>query len=180
MTTVLLPDETHCRSELGAILYRDRKIYAFSAEILDVHEATGIFGHVSYKIGIKMDPVDIHRYEFRQFDIHSRFRDLHRLHQQLSTIHKQLYLKDTFPRFAETKLFGSTSAETIEERKKAIVEFLNFVLRNDVLCKARVFQAFIDSSREKSPEPPTSEPVVAPAEEPKNSSVVLQMEDELD
>lgn len=56
----------------------------------------------------------------------------------------QLYLKDTFPGFAPAKIMGSTTQETIEERKKAIVTFLNFVLKNSVLCKARVFQAFFD------------------------------------
>lgn len=45
-------DETHCRSELGVILYRDRKVYAFSAEILDVTEPASFFGHVDYKVGI--------------------------------------------------------------------------------------------------------------------------------
>lgn len=94
----------------------------------------------------KMEPVDIHKFEWRRFDFTTRFRELNRLHQQLQLIHKQLYLKDNFPTFANTKLFGSTDKETIEERKNAITVFLNFVLKNDVLCKARVFQSFVDVS----------------------------------
>lgn len=50
--SVLLPDETHCRSELGGILYRERKAYAFSAEVLSVSEPESFFGHVEYEIGI--------------------------------------------------------------------------------------------------------------------------------
>ncbi|KAI6189976.1 PX domain protein [Aphelenchoides bicaudatus] len=156
-SSVLLPDETHCRSELGVILYRDRKSYAFSAEILEITEPASFFGHVDYKVGINMEPVDIHKFESRRFDLVTRFRDINRLYQQLHLIHKQLYLKDSFPSFAETKLFGSTDKETIEERKDAILAFLNFILKNDVLCKARVFQTFIDTGREKSPEAQTSE-----------------------
>jgi hypothetical protein len=157
---------------LGAILYRDRKVYAFSAQILEVTEPSSFFGHVDYKVGICMDPVD-HlggKFEWRRFDFTTRFRDLYRLHQQLQLIHKQLYLKDIFPPFSETKIFGSTDKTTIEERKQAIINFLNFVLKNDVLCKARVFQAFIEvssksqdsislffqSGREKSPEAPST------------------------
>ncbi|KAI6186538.1 PX domain protein [Aphelenchoides besseyi] len=180
MSTVLLPDETHCRSELGAILYRDRKNYAFSAQILEVTEPGGFFGHVEYKIGICMDPVNVHQFEWRRFDLTTRFRDVHRLHQQLSTIHRQLYLKDKIPEMSSPKLFGSTAAETIEERKRTIVQFLNFVLRNDVLCKARIFQSFVDSSREKSPEPSTSEPPVELTNETKQSPPGQPIEDELD
>ncbi|CAD5224777.1 unnamed protein product [Bursaphelenchus okinawaensis] len=146
--SVLLPDESHCRSDIGAILYRDRKIYAFSAEINEVSEPSSIFGYVEYKIGISMDPTDVCNYDRRLFELTTRFRDLNKLYQQLSTIHKQLYLKDVFPQFAPTKLMGSNTSETIEERKTAIVNFLNFVLRSTVLCKARVFQAFIDSAKE--------------------------------
>jgi hypothetical protein len=93
-----------------------------------------------------MEPVDIHKFEWRRFELVTRFRDLRRLHQQLQLIHKQLYLKDNFPGFADTKIFGSTDKDTIEERKNSIIGFLNFVLKNDVLCKARVFQSFIDVS----------------------------------
>ncbi|KAI6213478.1 hypothetical protein M3Y94_00155500 [Aphelenchoides besseyi] len=78
------------------------------------------------------------------------------------------------------KLFGSTAAETIEERKRTIVQFPNFVLRNDVLCKARIFQTFVDSSREKSPEPSSSEPPVELTNDTKQSPPTQPIEDELD
>ncbi|CAD5231755.1 unnamed protein product [Bursaphelenchus xylophilus] len=153
--SVLLPDESHCRSDIGAILYRDRKIYAFSADIIEVTEPNSIFGYVEYKIGISMDPIDVCNYDRRIFELTTRFRDLNRLYQQVSTIHKQLYLKDNVPLFAPTKLVGSNTPETIEERKTAITNFLNFVLRSTVLCKARVFQTFIDSSKEVPSDSPT-------------------------
>lgn len=56
----------------------------------------------------------------------------------------QLYLKDTFPNFVEGKLFGSAAPETISERRRAIEVFLNFVLKSEVLCKARTFQTFLE------------------------------------
>ncbi|KAI6186524.1 hypothetical protein M3Y98_00141900 [Aphelenchoides besseyi] len=89
-------------------------------------------------------------------------------------------LHDRITAISSPKLFGSTAAETIEERKRTIVQFLNFVLRNDVLCKARIFQSFVDSSREKSPEPSTSEPPVELTNETKQSPPGQPIEDELD
>lgn len=83
-------------------------------------------------------------YEPRRFSLTSRFKELNRLYGQLSTIHKQLYLKGTFPNFVDARLFGTTAPETIAERRRAIESFLNFVLDSDVLRKARVFQAFIE------------------------------------
>ena len=52
-SSVLLPEETYCSSELGAILYRDRKVYSFRAEICQVLEpSSSFFSHVEYKIAI--------------------------------------------------------------------------------------------------------------------------------
>ena len=52
--STLLPDETYCRTELGAILYRDRKTYGFHAECVDAREPTSMFGHVEYDIDITL------------------------------------------------------------------------------------------------------------------------------
>ncbi|KAH7696161.1 PX domain-containing protein [Aphelenchoides avenae] len=147
--STLLPDETYCRTELGAILYRDRKTYGFHAECVDAREPTSMFGHVEYDIDITISPHDALSFEPRHFQLTSRFKDLHRLYTQLSTIHRQLYLKDTVPNFAEAKLFGTTAPETIAERRRAITNFMSFVVKNEVLCKARVFQNFIEIAKEK-------------------------------
>lgn len=48
--TVLLLDDSYCKGDFGLILYRDRKIYRFSAKIENISEPTSFFGHVSYDI----------------------------------------------------------------------------------------------------------------------------------
>ncbi|KAI1720809.1 PX domain-containing protein [Ditylenchus destructor] len=169
--SALLPDESYCKSELGLILYKDRKIYGFHSEVVNVKEPTSVlFGHVDYDIQITATPHNSIDHEPRHFLLTSRFKDLNRLYIQLSTIHKQLYLKDTFPTFVEAKFFGSSSPETISERRRAIETFLNFVLKSDVLCKARSFQTFIEVSKAKTEKestvPETSESAIITAEGP--------------
>lgn len=155
-----------------------------------------------------MDPVDIHRDELRRFDINTRFRDLHRLHQQLSTIHRQVssFLLRYFVGSSvvpERHVSALRRNETLrfdvdghDRRAKAgnrrIPQFcaskrrplqgarLPGVHRREFPALHRFRSICFQSSREKSPEPPASEPVAAAAEEPKNSSVALQMDDELD
>lgn len=56
----------------------------------------------------------------------------------------QLYLKDTFPSFAEAHFFGTNTPEAIEERRHSIENLLNFVFKNEVLCKTRIFQTFVE------------------------------------
>lgn len=52
--SVLLLDETYCKSDLGVILYKDRKIYKFSAMIDNIIEPVSFFGHVTYLIVLKV------------------------------------------------------------------------------------------------------------------------------
>uniref|UniRef100_A0A915CUY7 PX domain-containing protein n=1 Tax=Ditylenchus dipsaci TaxID=166011 RepID=A0A915CUY7_9BILA len=129
--TTLLPDETYCKTDLGSMLYKIAKSTVITAT-----------------------PHNSLNYEPRHYELTSRFKELNRLYTQLSTIHRQLHLKDTFPNFVEAKLFGSASQEAIQERRRAIDTFLNFVLKNEVMCKTRVFQTFIEGAKEKPKEEP--------------------------
>jgi len=45
-------------------------------------------------------------------------------------------------------MFGSSAPEVTQERKKAIAYFVNFVVHNEVLCKTKLFQQFIDTFQE--------------------------------
>lgn len=53
--SILLPDESYCKTDLGLILYKDRKIYRFQADITDVIQPAGFFGHVDYNIVLKVN-----------------------------------------------------------------------------------------------------------------------------
>jgi hypothetical protein len=54
----------------------------------------------------------------------------------------QLYLRGIFPEFAKAKVFGKYEPETIAERISLTARFLNFVLDNDVMRKAKVLHEF--------------------------------------
>jgi hypothetical protein len=53
--SVLLPDESYCTSEIGLILYQERKNYGFFAEVTGVKEPTSMFGFVEYEITITVN-----------------------------------------------------------------------------------------------------------------------------
>lgn len=53
--SVLLPDESHCASEIGLALYRDRKVYGFYAEVKEIKEPTSVFGFVEYTIELTVN-----------------------------------------------------------------------------------------------------------------------------
>ncbi|KAJ1361577.1 Ribosomal protein S6 kinase delta-1, partial [Parelaphostrongylus tenuis] len=86
----------------------------------------------------------------RVFTLTSRFRELNRLHGNLSKLHKQLYLRGTFPQFALPRLLGKFEPEVINERRRSIDEFLTFVLDNEVLRKARVLQEWAEKAVEQA------------------------------
>lgn len=52
--SILLLDETYCKSDLGLILYKDRKNYKFSAVIEKIVEPASFFGHVTYDIVLRV------------------------------------------------------------------------------------------------------------------------------
>jgi len=97
-------------------------------------------------IRVTATPNNAFEAEPKHFEFSSRFKELNNLYSVLAPLHRQLYLKGTFPNFAEPRFFGSTSSDTIAERKNAIVEFLKFVLSNEVLCKSRTLQQFLEKS----------------------------------
>ncbi|KAE9549285.1 hypothetical protein FO519_007507 [Halicephalobus sp. NKZ332] len=152
--STLYPDESYCKCELGSILYSKRKGNEFSAVVTDQREIAGLFGHVEYDVVITVTPTDQIVNEPRKFKAPTRFKEVSKLHNQLSTIHKQLYLKDIFPNFPQAMVFGSSAPEVTQERKKAIAYFVNFVVHNEVLCKTKVFQQFIDTFQEIMENPP--------------------------
>ena len=148
----LLPDETFCKTDLGLLLYSKRKIYDFDVYIVNTRLPTSFFGHVEYCALIKAVPrKPLSETKPRFFCFTTRFRDLSSLHSKLSTIHRQLYLKDTFPTFVDAKYFGSTTPETIEERGRAINALLNFAVKNSVLSKTKVLQQFFETAKEVVP-----------------------------
>ncbi|PIO59403.1 MIT domain protein [Teladorsagia circumcincta] len=85
----------------------------------------------------------------RFFVLTSRFRELNRLHINLSKLHKQLYLRGLFPQFAAPRLLGSCDPAVIAERRRSIDEFLTFILDSEVLRKARVLQEWLEKAVER-------------------------------
>jgi len=88
--STLYPDESYCKCELGTILYARRKGNSFSAAVTDQREVSGLFGHVEYDVVITVTPTDQIVNEPRKFKTPTRFKEMSKLHNQLSTIHKQV------------------------------------------------------------------------------------------
>uniref|UniRef100_A0AC34QNA9 PX domain-containing protein n=1 Tax=Panagrolaimus sp. JU765 TaxID=591449 RepID=A0AC34QNA9_9BILA len=146
--STLLPDESYCKSELGRILYSKRKGNAFSAAVTDQREVSGLFGHVEYDVVITIMPTDLIVNEAKKFKAVTRFKEMSKLHDQLATIHKQLYLKEAVPNFPSGMMWGANSPEVVQDRRKAIAALFNFAVKNEVLCKTKVFQQTLDTFEE--------------------------------
>uniref|UniRef100_A0A7E4VIP8 PX domain-containing protein n=1 Tax=Panagrellus redivivus TaxID=6233 RepID=A0A7E4VIP8_PANRE len=169
--STLLPDESHCKSDLGTLVYEGRKSNVFSAAVVDHREVTGLFSHVEYDVVVTAESTDKIFNESRKFKAVTRFKDMSKLHGQLQTIHKQLYLKDKFPNFPAGMVWGSNAPEVTLERKKAIGIFLQFAVNNEVLCKTKVLQAFFDTFEELVGTLPPSTPAEFPPSDILTSAV---------
>ncbi|KJH50143.1 PX domain protein [Dictyocaulus viviparus] len=147
----LYPDESYCTSELGRLLFYPKNEWAVTAKVVDVIEVKHIANnHIEYKVDIKCVPRNSIEFDDRIFTLTSRFRELNRLHTSLSKLHKQLYLRGTFPQFAIPRLLGSCDKQVVAERRRSIDEFLAFVLNNEVLRKARVLHEWVDKAVEQA------------------------------
>uniref|UniRef100_A0A0K0DA11 PX domain-containing protein n=1 Tax=Angiostrongylus cantonensis TaxID=6313 RepID=A0A0K0DA11_ANGCA len=148
--TNLYPDESYCTSEIGRLLFHPKNEWSVTAKVVDVIEVKHIAGnHIEYKIEITCVPRNNIELDDRVFTLTSRFRELNRLHSNLSKLHKQLYLRGTFPQFALPRLLGKLNPQVITERRHSIDEFLAFVLNNEVLRKARVLQEWAEKAVEQ-------------------------------
>ncbi|XGW03112.1 hypothetical protein V3C99_014815 [Haemonchus contortus] len=146
----LYPDESYCTSEIGRLLFRPKNEWAVTGRVIDVAEVKQIAGtHIEYQIEIKCIPRNSIQLDDRYFVLTSRFRELNRIHINLSKLHKQLYLRGLFPQFAPPRLLGSCDPATVAERRHCIDEFLAFVLDSEVLRKARVLQEWMEKAVER-------------------------------
>uniref|UniRef100_A0A914YQR7 PX domain-containing protein n=1 Tax=Panagrolaimus superbus TaxID=310955 RepID=A0A914YQR7_9BILA len=160
--STLLPDESYCKSELGKLLYAGRKTHEYKAEVVDQREINGIFSHVEYDVVITVMPTDQIVNEPKKFKAATRYKEVNKLHSQLSIIHKQLYLKESVPKYPGPVMFGANSPEVTQERRKATGTFLNFVVSNPVLCKTKVLQEFVENFEELFENASNSSKVIIP------------------
>ncbi|KAK6037990.1 MIT domain protein, partial [Cooperia oncophora] len=146
----LYPDESYCTSDIGRLLFQPKNEWAATGKVVDVTEVKQIAGtHIDYQIEIKCIPRNSIELDNRFFVLTSRFRELNRLHINLSKLHKQLYLRGLFPPFAPPRLLGSCDPGVIAERRHSINEFLTFILDSEVLRKARVLQEWLEKAVER-------------------------------
>ncbi|VDO63182.1 unnamed protein product [Heligmosomoides polygyrus] len=146
----LYPDESYCTSDIGRILFQPKTEWSVTGKVLDVAEVKQITGsHVEYQIELKCVPRNSIELDDRFFSITSRFRELNRLYTNLSKLHKQLYLRGSFPQFAAPRLIGSTDPSVTAERRHSIDEFLSFIFESEVLRKARVLHEWVDKATER-------------------------------
>ncbi|PAV90316.1 hypothetical protein WR25_25144 [Diploscapter pachys] len=147
----LYPDESYCTSDIGQLLFQPKTSWSGNCTITDSREVkTFSSTHVDYDLQIKLAPVNILQQDPRAFYLTTRYKELNRLHAGLAKLHKQLYLRGTFPTFPTPKLIGSTEPAVVEERKRATEQFLNFVLDSEVLRKSRLLQEFVEKAKERA------------------------------
>ncbi|CAI2354052.1 unnamed protein product [Caenorhabditis sp. 36 PRJEB53466] len=150
----LYADESYCTSELGRILYQLKTDWSCTSSVTQISEEKHQLGgsHTVYTVEIECVPVAVHLavgYSNRSFVLSTRFKEMAKLHATVSKLHKQLYLRGTFPVFPPAKLIGSSDPSVIRERHHAIVACLNFIFDSEVLRKARVLHEFIEKAKEK-------------------------------
>ncbi|KAK6019132.1 MIT domain protein [Ostertagia ostertagi] len=140
----LYPDESYCTSDIGRLLFQPKNEWAASGKVVDVIEVKQIAGtHIDYQIEIKCVPRNSIELDDRFFVLTSRFRELNRLHINLSKLHKQGY----FPQFAAPRLLGSCDPAVIAERRRSIDEFLTFILDSEVLAESSGAPGMVGESR---------------------------------
>ncbi|KAL6740882.1 hypothetical protein Aduo_014190 [Ancylostoma duodenale] len=146
----LYSDESYCTSDIGRLLFQPKNEWAVTGKVVDATDVRQITGtHTDYVIEIKCVPRNNIELDDRFFTLTSRFRELNRLHGNLSKLHKQLYLRGAFPHFAAPRLLGSCEPSVVAERRRCIDEFLAFVLDSEVLRKARVLQEWVEKAVEQ-------------------------------
>lgn len=75
-----------------------------------------------------------------------RFNDFRKLYKDLHLIHRQLHLRGEFPKFPKGQLFGRFENETIEERRQASYQLLQFAALHPHLYTSKVFIKFFEVS----------------------------------
>ncbi|KAM0731781.1 Ribosomal protein S6 kinase-like 1 [Formica fusca] len=84
--------------------------------------------------------------ELSKVSVWKRYNDFKKLHSELSSLHKRLGIKEAFPTFPKSKYFGRFEAEVVEERKRYILKFLEFVGRHSYLYSSDTFITFFETS----------------------------------
>ncbi|CAP16276.1 PX domain-containing protein [Caenorhabditis elegans] len=151
----LYPDESYCTSDIGRILYQLKTDWSCSSTVTSISEEKHLTGsHTVYTVEIECNPVASHLVandvSRRTFVLSTRYKEMTKLHAAISKLHKQLYLRGTFPVFPPGKLIGSSDPSVIQERRHAIEACLNFVFDSEVLRKSRLLHEFVEKAKEKT------------------------------
>ncbi|ULT88804.1 hypothetical protein L3Y34_007779 [Caenorhabditis briggsae] len=150
----LYPDESYCTSDLGRILYQLKTDWSCVSSVTSITEEKHLAGsHTVYTVEIECTPVApqlAHDFSHRIFILSTRFKEMAKLHAAISKLHKQLYLRGTFPVFPPAKLIGSADPAVIQERRHGIEACLNFVFDSEVLRKSRLLHEFVEKAKEKT------------------------------
>ncbi|PIC26302.1 hypothetical protein B9Z55_018913 [Caenorhabditis nigoni] len=150
----LYPDESYCTSDLGRILYQLKTDWSCVSSVTSITEEKHLAGsHTVYTVEIECTPVApqlANDFSHRIFILSTRFKEMAKLHAAISKLHKQLYLRGTFPVFPPAKLIGSADPAVIQERRHGIEACLNFVFDSEVLRKSRLLHEFVEKAKEKT------------------------------
>ncbi|KAG8182339.1 hypothetical protein JTE90_028183 [Oedothorax gibbosus] len=100
-------------------------------------------GYTLYKVTSKVFPKNSVE-AVTEVTVWKRYNDFKKLHKALSTLHQNLYLKDTFPPFAKTRIFGRFQPDVIEERRQSAHQLLQFAANCSPLFTSQVFVKFFE------------------------------------
>ncbi|XP_072753643.1 ribosomal protein S6 kinase-like 1 [Anoplolepis gracilipes] len=84
--------------------------------------------------------------ELSKVSVWKRYNDFKKLYLELSSLHKRIGIKEAFPVFPKSKYFGRFEAEVVEERKRYVLKFLEFVGRHSYLYSSDTFITFFETS----------------------------------
>ncbi|CAJ0962075.1 unnamed protein product, partial [Mesorhabditis belari] len=147
--TNLLPDDSYCTSEMGKLMFRSKADCPCTVTLISASDETMIgVTFTAYTLEFKFLPKESLLSEPRIFRLTTRYREVNKLQSALAKLHKQLYLRGTFPTFPQPKLFGKADEAAIEERKRATAHVFEFLLDSEVLRKARLLHEFVQKATE--------------------------------
>ncbi|KAH1006400.1 ribosomal protein S6 kinase delta-1 isoform X2 [Dendroctonus ponderosae] len=79
-----------------------------------------------------------------------RYNDLKSLHKEMRVLHKKLHIQDEFPALPKSGLFKRFDEETVNQRKRGILGFLEYIGTHSVLFTSTVFVKFFETSHAPS------------------------------
>ena len=108
--------------------------------------------------------------------VKKRFSQFQKFHASLKSIHKGLYLKGEFPDLPKTTFFSRFEGQVLEERRKSMLDSLNFSAKHPQLYNSVVFNDFFVPETTEFGPPSNASSTLASPETGRKSEKVAELQ----